>query len=150
MEYYMSESPKRRDEPILTSQILKNIFITGAYTLCVCILFLTSPVIRSMYGAFKEPSRYYTAFYALFIFSGVFNCLCARSERLWLFSGIVRNKLFVLILLLICAIQMLMIYFGGTLFRCVPLVAGEISFVFLLASSVVPFDMIRRLAERLK
>jgi hypothetical protein len=43
-----------------------------------------------------------------------------------------------------------MIYFGGALFRCVPLEIYELSFVFLLASSVVPFDMFRRIAVKLK
>lgn len=150
MEYYMCEAPKKRDEPILTGKMITNIMITGAYTLLLCILFLTSPVIKGLYGGFYSGDRFYTAFYALFIFSGVFNCLCARSERLWLFSGIGRNKPFVFIMLLILIIQIFMIYFGGALFRCVPLEIYELSFVFLLASSVVPFDMFRRIAVKLK
>jgi hypothetical protein len=43
-----------------------------------------------------------------------------------------------------------MIYFGGELFRCVPLLPKELSFVILLSMTVVPFEMLRRLFYKLK
>jgi hypothetical protein len=43
-----------------------------------------------------------------------------------------------------------MIYFGGEVFRCVPLLLREVSFVFFLAATVIPFEMLRRLISRLK
>lgn len=150
LEYYMHEKPKRRDEPILSREVLHHIFITGAYTLVLCIVFLASPVIRDMYAANLSPDRFYTAFYALFIFAGIFNCFSARCDRLWILSNIGKNKPFILIMLLISVIQICMIYFGGELFRCVPLMFHELSFVILIASSVIPFDMMRRLIYKLK
>ncbi len=150
LEYYMSERPKRRNEPILSGEMLNQIFLTGAYTLLVCIVFLTSPIIRDMYGDIRPSDKFYTAFYALFIFSGIFNCLCARCERLWLFSNISKNKPFVLIMLLISFIQICMIYFGGSVFRCVPLLLYELSFAVLLSLTVIPFEMIRRFIYKLK
>ncbi len=150
LDYYMHEKPKRRDEPILSREVLHHIFITGAYTLILCIVFLASPVVRDMYVVRQSPDRFYTAFYALFIFAGIFNCFSARCERLWILSNIGKNKPFILIMLLISVIQICMIYFGGELFRCVPLMFHELSFVILLASSVIPFDMIRRLIYKLK
>ena len=149
MPYYMQESPIIRDEPILSVEMIHQIAITGAYTLVLCLSFLASPVIRLMYGGALPSERLYTAFYALFIFAGIFNCLSARCSRLWLMSNIGKNKPFVIIMLLIIAIQLLMIYFGGTLFRCVPLKFPEVSFVFLLAMTVVPFEMFRRLIYKL-
>ena len=119
--YYMQERPKRRDEEILSADMLHQILITGLYTLVLCIVFLTSPVIRIMYGGIVPTEKFYTAFYALFIFSGIFNCFSARCSRLWLLSNIGKNKPFIFIMLFICIIQIFMIYFGGELFRCVPL-----------------------------
>ena len=150
LDYYMQEKPKSRGEEILSREMLNQIFITGAYTLVLCIIFLASPVIRNMYGGTIPTDSFYTAFYALFIFSGIFNCFCARCSRLWLLSNIGKNKPFVFIMLLISVIQICMIYFGGPLFRCVPLKSHELSFVILLALSVIPAEMFRRLMYKLK
>ncbi len=150
LSYYMREKPKRRDEPILSREMLNQIFFTGAYTLGLSIFFLSSERIRLMYGSIDPGAKFYTAFYALFIFSGIFNCLSARCSRLWLLSNIGKNKPFMLIMVLISLIQVCMIYFGGALFRCVPLVWQELSFVILLALTVIPFEMIRRLVYKLK
>ena len=150
LKYYMKEKPKRRDTGIISGEMMKQIIICGAYTLSLSLLFLASPRIRLMYGGFEPTDKFYTAFYALFIFLGLFNCLLARSSRLWLMSNISKNKPFVIIMLLISAIQIGMIYFGGELFRCVPLLPQELSFVILLSMTVVPFEMIRRLIFKLK
>ena len=150
LEYYMNEKPKHRNEQILSRDMLNQIFLTGAYTLLLCILFLTSYVTRSMYGGIYPTEKFYTAFYALFVFSGIFNCFLARCSRLWLLSNIGKNKPFILIMLLICMIQIGMIYFGGSLFRCVPLLTHELSFVILLSSTVIPFEMFRRFVHKLK
>jgi len=149
MPYYMKEKPKDRDEPILSRPVLAQIIITGAFTLSLCIVFLTSPVIRLFYGSTEPTAAFYTAFYALFIFAGIFNCFLARSERLFLFSGIGKNKPFLLIMLLISVIQICMIYFGGAVFRCIPLSARELWFAVLFAGSVFIFDFIRRILKKL-
>lgn len=147
LDYYMKEKPKRRDEGILSSAMLNQIFLTGAYTLFVCILFLRSAVIRS---AFSDEASYMSAFYALFIFAGIFNCFGSRCERMWIFRGISKNKPFVFIMMLISVIQIIMIYFGGSLFRTVPLSASELLLVILIAASVIPFETVRRIICKLK
>ena len=150
LDYYMNESPKSRNEAILSSEMLNQILLSGLYTLAICIMFLTSPVIRIMYGSLYPTEKFYTAFYALFIFFGIFNCICARSSRLWMFSNISKNKYFILIMILISFIQICMIYFGGELFRCVPLKIQELNFVVLMSMSVIPFEIIRRILYKLK
>lgn len=150
LEYYMREKPKKRDEHILSREMLHQIFVTGCFTLLICILFLTSPVIRAMYGSLSPTAEFYTAFYALFIFLGIYNCLLARCERLWLFSNIGKNIPFILIMVLICVIQICMIYFGGDMFRCTPLKSYELGFAVSLGASVVPFEMLRRFVYKLK
>ena len=150
MSYYMREKPKRRDEPILSPEMLHQIFVTGIYTLCLSIFFLASTKIRILYGAVAPTESFYTAFYVLFIFSGIFNCFSARSSRLWFLSNISKNKPFILIMALILIIQVCMIYFGGAVFRCVPLRIEELSFVFFLSLTVIPFELIRRLLYKLR
>ena len=150
LDYYMKEKPKRRDEPILTREALKHIFLTGAYTLIMCTVFLSSFVFRDIYGYYSSPDAFYTAFYALFIFAGIFNCFSARCERLWILSNISKNRPFVFIMLAISVIQIFMIYFGGAAFRCTPLTARELLFAIGVAFTVIPFDIARRIAEKLK
>ncbi len=147
LHYYMKEKPKRRDEPILSRGMLSHVFFTGAFTLLLCIVFLTSPRIAYFYGG---TDKLYTAFYALFIFSGIFNCFGARCERLWLLANIEKNRLFVFIMLAISAIQILMIYEGGAVFRCVPLTPRELFFAVGMAFTVIPFDITRRIIYKLK
>ena len=150
LEYYMKEKPKRRDEPILSSEMIGAVFIRGAYTLGICMLFLLLPYFRAGFVGEGGALRHLTAFYALFIFLGIFNCFIARSERLSILSGIGKNKPFVIIMLLISVIQIIMIYCGGELFRSSPLTPAELFRVILLAFTVIPFDMIRRVMIRLK
>ena len=148
LEYYMKEKPKRRDEPILTRAMLGRVAIMGAYTLGLCIAFLKLDFFKSIFYGGSEL-HFLTAFYALFIFLGIFNCFSARCERMWILSNISRNRPFVIIMLLIAAIQILMIFFGGALFRTTPITFIEIGQVVLLAFTLIPFDGICRIFRRL-
>lgn len=150
IEHYMKEKPKRRTEPILSKEMAHQIAFTGAYTLFVCILFLKSEFFRSMFRSDTDDLCFMTAFYALFIFFGIFNCFGARCERMWILSNIGKNKPFIFIMIFISVIQITMIYYGGTLFRTVPLTADELIKVVLIASTVVPFEIIRRVVYKLR
>lgn len=145
LEHYMKEKPKRRTEPILSRDMLHQIVFTGAYTLFMCIAFLKFNYFHSMFRATDGDICFLTAFYALFIFAGIFNCFGARCERMWILSNIDKNKPFALIMSFIAVIQIVMIYYGGALFRTVPLLWRELLKVILLAFSVVPFEMLRRI-----
>ena len=145
-QYYMKEKPKRRDEPILSREMLWQIIPNGIFTLGLLVFFLQSGVFEAV---FPTKKLLMCAFYALFIFSGLMNCLCSRSERLWLFRGISKNKPFLLIMAFITSIQLLIIYCGGEIFRSAPLSPYQLMLVFLLASSVLLFDCIRRIWRKL-
>ena len=146
ISYYMKEKPKRRDEPILNREIISHIFLNGALTLCLLVLFLRLDAF-SLY--FPSERERLSAFYALFIFSGLMNCLCARCERLFIFKGITKNRLFLFIMAFITAIQLLIIYFGGELFRSYPLSVTQLLIVVGISLIVLLFDAIRRILKKL-
>lgn len=150
LEYYMKEKPIKRNEPILSGDCITRILVLGAFTLGICTLFLTSPIFKSAFSYHLSPYPFYTAFYALFIFMGIFNCFATRCERVWILSNIGKNKPFVIIMLLISVIQIFMIYFGGKVFRCTPLEPKELLFTLLIAFSVIPFDISRRIIAKFK
>ena len=85
------------------------------------------------------------AFFALFIFMGIFNCFNARTHRLNLFSNLIKNKAFIIIILFIVIAQLILIYYGGNLFRSCGLTIKELFITIIIASSVVPIDWIRKL-----
>ena len=150
LDSYMREKPKTRSEPILTGKMLKEIFVRGAYTLVLCMCFLKLDFFSRAFTGRDGAARFMTAFYALFIFLGIYNCFIARSDSVWLFSNIRKNKIFIFIMLLISFIQILMIYFGGALFRAVPLRFSELLSVVMLGFTIIIFDLIYRVFTRLK
>ena len=145
LDYYMLEPPKSREERILSRDMLHQIAFTGGFTLLLSIAFLRLDAFRSIFRSGVADAPLMTGFYALFVFAGIFNCFNSRSERLRIFSNIGKNKPFLLIMALIAVIQVFMIYFGGELFRAVPLTAAELVSVILIAATVVPFDILRRI-----
>jgi tetratricopeptide (TPR) repeat protein len=92
LEYYMKEKPKRREEPILSREMINHIALTGSYTLFLCFLFLRLDGIKALFRASPDNIYQMTAFYALFIFAGIFNCFGARCERVFILSNIKDNE----------------------------------------------------------
>jgi magnesium-transporting ATPase (P-type) len=91
-----------------------------------------------------------TAFYALFIFSGVFNSFNARTERLSPLANLRKNPLFLLIMLAVSIVQLIMIYFGGRVFRTAGLTAAQLQMIVFMAFSVIPADLFRKILWRIK
>jgi magnesium-transporting ATPase (P-type) len=125
------------------------VLITGGYTLLLCIGFLTLDFFKALFVSDPGDMHFLTGFYALFVFAGIFNCFNSRSDRVWILSNISKNKVFILIMGSIALVQIIMIYFAGDLFRCVPLSFRELLTVIIIASSVIPFDIIRRVIKKL-
>ncbi len=140
-EYMLRESPPR-DVPILSSGMLLQILITGGYTLLLGIFFLKSSFVRSLFGG--DDIYHLTAFFAMFIFCGIFNSFNARTEKINIFSHIAGNKPFVFIMILVATVQLLIIYFGGEVFRCTPLAGKHLLLCALFALTVIPADMLRK------
>lgn len=142
---YMEEPPKTKKVPIINSYMFKEIFFTGLYTSLLGIFFLKSPLVYN-FIRYADDYRYlYTAYFALFIFSSLFNALNARTTRLNILANIFKNKPFILIFTGITIIQMYLIYFGGDLFRTYGLTLKELLFVLFLSLSVIPFDWLRKI-----
>ena len=104
-------------------------------------------------GYFRESAGdvcLLTAFFALFIFAGVFNCFNARTDRVNLLAGLSKNPTFILIMGAVAAVQILFVYLGGTVLRTVPLTAGELFFTLSLALTVLPVGVFGRICSKLR
>lgn len=144
----MRECPKRRDEPIINGYMAHQILISGGFSALISMLCLKAPFFVSHFRESGGDIVLLSAFFALFIFLGVMQCINSRTDRLNIFNGITQNPAFVTIMTLILVIQISFIYFGGALLRTVPLLPGELLFAFLLAFSAVPFELIRKIIWR--
>jgi len=145
---YMKERPKKRDESILNGSMIKQISALGLFAIALCAAFLSSTAARNHFGFWDEPIYFMTAFYALFIFTGVMICFVSRSERINIFANLSQNKPFMLIMAVIVCIQIGMLYFGGEVFRTAGLSLRELGLVIMLALCVLPVDFARRIIVR--
>lgn len=148
LKEYMKEAPVRRDEKVLGRSQGKRIVFIGVYTILLCLFFLKSPAVRTFFDYEKDPMPFYAAFFTLFVFSGVFNTFNARSERVKIFAHLKKNKIFIFFILLVAIIQLILVYFGGSTFRCAPLSLSQLLFVAGLALSVIPMDILRKIVLR--
>lgn len=145
---YMKERPKRKDESIINKYMFGEIFFTGVYSFLLCILFLKHPFFINFYRG--EEKFLMSAFFGLFIFIDIFNSFNARTHRLNLFSNILKNKVFLMIVIVIALVQIALIYFGGDLFRTIGLNFKELQLMIIMASTVIPVDFLRKLYLRKK
>ena len=141
---YMDEKPKSKNEPIINKYMYEEILFTGLYSSLLCILFLKIPFVKSLIRYDVNDKYFLTAFFALFVFMGIFNAFNTRTNKYNLFYRIKNNKVFLIIFMLVAIMQIYFIYYGGIIFRTYGLNLKELLIVLGLAFSVVPVDLFRK------
>ena len=145
---YMRRGPRSQSEQIISKGMIKQIVFTAGYVLMLCVWFLKSEALPMMLRK-GDDAYILSAFFAMFIFTGIFACFCARTQRLNIFANIGKNKSFLLIMTLISVMQMAFIYLGGDVFRAVPLAFVDLIKIVLISFTVVIFDFARKLTGKL-
>ena len=141
---YMDEKPKSKNEPIINKYMYEEILFTGLYSSLLCILFLKIPFVKSLIRYDVNDKYFLTAFFALFVFMGIFNAFNTRTNKYNLFYRIKNNKVFLIIFMIVAIMQIYFIYYGGIIFRTYGLNLKELLIVLGLAFSVVPVDLFRK------
>lgn len=149
LKSYMKMLPINREERILTPSIIKRILLGGSYTLLLCTVFLLSPLVLKVSTDVGEI-HHLTMFFSLFVFCGIANSFCARTERLNLSASLSANKTFILIMIIVAAVQLIMVYYGGIIFRTTPLSMRDVLLTAVIASTVFVSDFIIKLTSKLK
>ena len=142
---YMEEKPKKRNEPILNKYMINEVICSGLYSFLICIWFLKSNIIKEIYVIGDDYRYLYTAFFGLFIFLAIFNAFNARTNRINVLSNLFKNKVFLFIIFMISVIEVILLYYGGELFRTTGLTIYEFEIMILISLSIIPFDMIRKI-----
>lgn len=141
---YMRETPKRRDEAIVSRPMWGAILTGSLWMFAAGMVFLCAPFVRAWFRPDVELRYLYTGFFAFFILSAICNAFNARTDSLHLLEHIRSNKGFLLIMVSILVVQVGLTYFGRAVFRCYGLTAQEWLIALLPALCIVPIDLLRK------
>ncbi|MDE5781531.1 MAG: calcium-translocating P-type ATPase, PMCA-type [Lachnospiraceae bacterium] len=151
LERYMNEKPRRRDESIVSKKMMAQIVIMGAWLTVISFLYLKLPFFKDL---FENEEQHLTGYFVLFIVSALFNGFNVRDDRFGIFKGLDENTGFLKVFFAIIAVQAVIVNAAliplkpfrwiGNMFSCVPFgISGWIA-VILLAVTMIPVDMIRK------
>jgi calcium-translocating P-type ATPase len=147
LQRFMTETPKRRDEPIVSKSMWSAILTGALLTFGLSMFFLVSDFAGGYFrlGDTAEANKYLlTGYFAFFIFTAVFNAFNARTDCLNLLDHITQNKGFLRVMALIAVVQAALVYLGGVIFDCYGLNPKEWGFVLILAVMIIPIDLLRK------
>ena len=144
---YLLEKPLLKSEKIISKYMKKQIAFGSLYISLILLVFLKLPFMKEI---FKDNELLMTGFFALFIFISIFNSFNIRTHRLKITSGLLNDKLFLIIIVFIIAVQLIIIYFGGSLFRTFPINLKQLIVILLISFSIIPVDLVRKLILKRK
>ena len=143
LKEYLKEKPLNINENVINNRMYIEILTNGLYGGLLCILFLKAPIFKNI--VVGNHKYFMTAYFALFIFLGIFNAFCARTERINILSDVLKNKLFLFLFIFISIVQIVIIYYGGSIFGTFGLKVKDLVFIIALSSTTVIINTIRKI-----
>ena len=151
-EEYMAEAPRKRNESIVSKKMMGQILTMGIWLTVVSFIYLKVPFFVNL---FANEEQHLTGYFVLFIVAALFNGFNVRDDGFAIFAGLNENKDFIKVFLIIIIVQALLVNAAivplapfqwiGEMFSCVPFgIKGWIAVV-LLACTMIPADMVRKL-----
>lgn len=151
LKKYMDEKPRRRDESIVSRPMMAQIVTMGVWLTFISFLYLKHPF---FIGLFENEEQHLTGYFVLFIVSALFNGFNVRDDAFGIFDRLKENPGFLKVFFAIILVQMAIVNAGlvpfpvftwiGNMFSCVPFgIRGWVAVV-LLAMTMVPVDLLRK------
>lgn len=157
LKKYMNEKPRRRDESIISKPMAAQIGTMGAWLTIVSFVFLKLPFFQSLFttDGVYSLEKHLTGYFVLFIVSALFNGFNVRDDAFGIFKGLDENTGFLKVFFIIIAVQFCIVNAAlipltpfewiSEMFSCTPFgIQGWIA-VIILAFTMIPVDMIRKL-----
>lgn len=143
---YMQEKPKSRTQSIISKKMMTQIGLAAAWIIAVSLVFLFAPFMKDLFTVNGEYDKllHFTGYFSLFVFSAVFNGFNVRNDSFNVLKNVKENPGFLKVMGIIAVVQVLVSTFGGQLFECEAIGIKQWGIVLLLAFTIIPFDMIRK------
>ncbi|MFR4439184.1 MAG: calcium-translocating P-type ATPase, PMCA-type [Hungatella sp.] len=152
LKKYMTEKPRKRDENIISRKMMAQIVTMGIWLTILSFIYLKHPFFVNL---FENEAQHLTGYFVLFIVSALFNGFNVRDDGFGIFRGLNENKGFLKVFFAIIGIQALIVNAAlipfvlfiwiGNMFSCVPFgIQGWIA-VILLAATMIPVDVLRKM-----
>ncbi len=152
LEMYMTEKPRRRDESIVSRKMMAQILIMGFWMTLISFVYLKVPFFRDL---FDTEEQHLTGYFVLFIVAALFNGFNVRDDGFGIFKGLNENTGFLKVFFTIILVQAVIVNAAlvpfelftwiGNMFSCVPFGIAGWGVVFVLAMTMIPVDMVRKL-----
>lgn len=154
LKEYMNEKPRRRDESIISKKMMAQILVMGGWLTIVSFIFLKAPVFVNKFFD-GNNDKLLTGYFVLFIVSALFNGFNVRDERFGIFKGLNENTGFLKVFAIIVIVQAVIVNAAlvpfplfkwiGEMFSCVPFGIEGWLIVILLAFTMIPVDLLRKI-----
>lgn len=143
-EKYMKEKPKSRNESIVSGKMMSSILVGAGYITVFGLLLLMTTIFNGIIRPTEGNVEMYTVYFVAFIFASLFNGLNVRTEDFHLLKDIKKNKMFIILFVVIALITILMTFIGGEVLRMAPLDGAEWVLVAGLSIGMIIVDLIRK------
>ncbi len=155
LKEYMKDKPVPRKESIVTGKMFSQILISALYITVVCLGILFIPFVSGWFGDSAKilsesgrPVYLCSAVFATFMMAITWNGFNARTQHINVFEHIGRNKTFLVVMLVIFAMQMIFVTFGGEFLDVHALEPMHWLICIGLSIAVIPIDIIRKLISK--
>lgn len=150
---YMAEKPRRRDESIVSRAMMAQIGVMALWMTAISFVFLKSPFFLDI---FETKEKLYTAYFVLFVTAALFNGFNVRSEGCGIFRNLKDNPGFVKVWCTIVLVQALIVNAAlvpleafswiSSMFSCTPFGIAGWGVILLIAATMIPVDLFRKIA----
>jgi len=158
-EDLLGRSPYRKKESLVDNEMKKTVVGAALYQCtCLCIVLFMGPELFGVDPSWEETEWSYegfvhfTLFFNTFVFLQLFNeinCRKLKATEVNVFVGFFNNSMFLSIVLLTVAVQVLIVQYGGEALHCNQLTLSQhLTCVAIGAGGLVNGAVVRRLPKQ--
>ena len=153
MQKYMEMKPRRRDESIVSKDMFIQFCIMGVYMLILALVWFKSGLFNPLFtvDGVLNDMQFKTGFFAMFMFAAILNGFNVRNNGFNVIKDIDQNKGFIKVMVAMLLATVVLCQAGavvgmvGQMFSTVPITLTQWIVVTVVAITVIPVDMLRKL-----